>query len=951
MTGDLQFSVLRADDLLTLTFDCFNLELDRPQGQPPRLVRVTRDEPAFIVVVLPPQHVAEQFMTDSFFRPSTIMADPTRLAFQLVDDVDAIPFTLEGVLAWADHSLSVTANAVAELPGPERPGPAEPAPTQTSIELPYRLVLSPDASAGWAHAIQAVVRHDVAELWHTRLGVRQDGRVDETRMPTVRAVFARGLTEPHTIDSPLGDSERAEIAILSSDFTQTVMLLRGPGVPPGGVELPYEPLPLHATHLVLSALGGWTDLRGEWDFPNGDRVWPGSKVVSWRNVVAQGRDQYVRVVQRGFLFPLGHRAVLDRVIERKLAPRPHHSSDYLIQTSLRITVREPVLDYKQFRASHGNDAKLPLRRVRIETLVTPPLQDPPEGRASFVPRLRDGTLLEFHVVGEDWEGQRVDLRMPLAFEAAGDTGGGAAAYQQESLGAVALSGQQVALAPVSPNPGARGSTSLPVHQFDFAHQAVTGLTPPFLPFVKEATVGVPSIDRLVGSHAPNPLAKVELVPPDQTPGQVFAKLASPLDLNLPVERAGGMVRPNLGIESLSRTLGAMPPGLDRVLAGGRLEPAALFREALGEATLLGGIKLRELIGDIVDLAQLPGVTHTEGPNGVDVRFTWTPPLKPKGAGALRLEDGAALTLTTHLHLPVGTGAKPRLTVEGELTRFALDFAGVVRVGIDSLRFRAEDGKKLDVDPRGMRVELRNELSFLNALANILPADGFSDPPALRVTPDGVTADYSIGVPSAGIGIFSLENVAVSAGLVLPFVNRPAAFRLAFSDRAHPFLVSVSAIGGAGFFALEVDTGGIRRIEGSIEVGANLTVNLGIVSANVHVMAGFYFGLKKGPDGKDDIDFSAYLRIGGAVELLGIAGVSIEIYLTMTFEPEYRPSPDARPRPAIGGRAAVVVAVHLLMFTKSVSLTTERWFEVPALDPSFEELVDADDWETYCRAFA
>jgi len=965
-TGDFHASVLRADDLLALTFDCFNLRLDRPRGQPPRLSRVTAGQPAFVVVGLAPQHVAERFMIDRFGRTPSLMANRSRLAFRVTDDVDSLPFSLEALLDWAPHRLSVTANAAARLPGAERPGPAEPAPTQTAIELPYRLVLSPDAGAGWAHAVDAVV-HDiagqleVAELWHTRLGVRQDGRVDESRMPAVRAVWARNLFEPpsDTLGSPLDDAIRSSIVMLSSDFTQTITRL-GPGLPQGE-EIPYDPPPLHATHLVLSALGGWTDIRGEWDFPAppgaGEfpldqvvEIWPSSSFIGWRHIVAQGRDQYVRVVQRGFLYPLGHRAVLESVFERKLVPGTE--TEFLWQTVLKIAVREPVRDYGQFSASHANNAKLPLRRARIENMVTPNLEGQPE--ASFIPKFQ-GEPFRFHVVGEDWEGQRIDLQMPLVFVTEEDARqipvlldtfrGPLVEYREsDSLRTVDLGGQAVALAPHPPAPLA---TSLPVQRFTFTHQDTLGLATPFLPYIQQAEVRVPSIDRLVGAHAPLPPTQVELLDPEQTAGQVFARLlptSSPLDLNLPAERAGGLVRPNLSIQGLSRSLGAVPGGLDQLLAGRKLDPAVLFSQALGNATLLGGIMLKDVIGEIGDLTQLPGLTHTEGPNGIDVTFEWKPPLKE--AGPLKLEPGAALTLRTNLHLPVGSGAKPRLTVDGLLTRFALDFAGIARVGIDSLRFHAEDGKKLDVDPRGMRLELRNELSFLNALASILPANGFSDPPALRVTPEGVTADYSIGVPSAGIGIFSLENVAVSAGIVLPFVNRPTAMRLAFSDRAHPFLVTVSAIGGAGFFALEVDTGGIRRIEGSIEIGANLTVDLGIVAANVHVMAGFYFGFRKGPPGgKDEIDFSAYLRIGGAVEVLGIAGISIEIYLTMTYAPQHRP------RPAIGGRAAVVVAVHLLMFTKSMTLTTERWFDVPALDPSFEDLTDADDWETYCRAFA
>jgi hypothetical protein len=971
--GDFHASVLRADDLLALTFDCFNLRLDRPQGRPPRLSRVTAGQPAFIVVGLAAQHIAERFMTDSIQRlvPS-LMANRSRLAFRVADDMDSLPFSLEALLDWAPHSLSVTANAVAQLAGPERPGPAEPALTQTAIELPRRLVLSPDAGAGWAHAVEPVV-HDiagqlkVAELWHTRLGGRQDGRVDESRMPTVRAVWAHNLFDPptDTLGSPLDDAIRSSIVMLSSDFTQTITRL-GPGLPQGE-EIPYDPLPLHATHLVLSALGGWTDIRGEWDFPappGADEfpldhvveIWPSSPLVGWRHIVAQGRDQYVRVVQRGFLYPLGHRAVLERVYERKLAPGTE--TEFLWQTVLKVAVREPVRDYAQFSASHANNAKLPLRRARIETMVTPNLEGQPE--ASFIPTVQ-GEPFRFHVVGEDWEGQRIDLHMPLVFVTEQDARqipalldsfqGPLVEYRDsDSLRTVDLGGQPVALAPHPPAPLA---TSLPVQHFTFTHQDTPGLATPFLPYIEKAAVRVPSIDRLVGAYAPVPPVEVELADPERTAGQVFARLSesNPLDLRLPAERAGGLARPNLSIRGLSRSLGAVPDGLDQ-LAAGNFDPAKLFSGSLGDTTLLGGIRLVDVIGKIVDSTHLPGVTHRESPDGVDVMFQWKPPLKREGFGPLQLAPGAALTLRTDLHLPAGSGAKPRLTVDGLLTRFALDFADVVRVGIDSLRFHAEDGKKLDVDVQGVHLVLRNELSFLNELASVLPANGFSDPPALRVTPEGVTAEYSLGIPAAGIGIFSLENVAVSAGIVLPFVNRPAALRLAFSERAHPFLVSVSAIGGAGFFALEVDTAGIRRLEASIELGANLTVSLGVASANAHVMAGFYFGLRKGTNGRpDDIDFSAYLRVGGAVELLGIAGISFEIYLTMTYEPAYRPTESAPPRPSIGGRAAVVVAAHLLMFTTHVTLSYQKWFDVPALDPSFEDLVDADDWETYCRAFA
>jgi len=40
-----------------------------------------------------------------------------------------------------------------------------------------------------------------------------------------------------------------------------------------------------------------------------------------------------------------------------------------------------------------------------------------------------------------------------------------------------------------------------------------------------------------------------------------------------------------------------------------------------------------------------------------------------------------------------------------------------------------------------------------------------------------------------------------------------------------------------------------------------------------------------------------------------------------------------------------------MFTKSLTLSTEKWFDIPSADPSFDELVSLEDWQTYWQAFA
>ncbi|MEA2702312.1 MAG: hypothetical protein QOD63_257, partial [Actinomycetota bacterium] len=52
------------------------------------------------------------------------------------------------------------------------PLPVAPGPTETAIELPWRLTVSPNDKAAWAHSPAAVIHGTRVELWHTRLGLR-----------------------------------------------------------------------------------------------------------------------------------------------------------------------------------------------------------------------------------------------------------------------------------------------------------------------------------------------------------------------------------------------------------------------------------------------------------------------------------------------------------------------------------------------------------------------------------------------------------------------------------------------------------------------------------------------------------------------------------------------------------------------------------------------------------
>jgi hypothetical protein len=389
--------------------------------------------------------------------------------------------------------------------------------------------------------------------------------------------------------------------------------------------------------------------------------------------------------------------------------------------------------------------------------------------------------------------------------------------------------------------------------------------------------------------------------------------------------------------------------------------------------LLGGIKVKDVVdavaGGPID-KQIPALVTRNQPTEIRTTLHWQPDLKtlnnstgpkdPPPVPPIITNSDSVLTIDTLAVAPLD-GRPPSFTVNGSLTNFGLNLFNIIVVSFDALRFIIENGKKPDITTEGVNVEFVGALSFLNRLAELMPPNGFSDPPSIQVTPDGITAGYSLGLPAAGVGAFSLENIALSAEMVLPFVDKPVGLRLAFSERFHPFLVTVSFVGGGGFLAVVLTTRGIENIEGSMEIGGNITISLGIVEANAHVLIGFHFGIRQDGDGML-MDFTAYIRVGASVDLLGLVGISVDIYLGLGFTPKFfidNPPPNILG--VVSGAASVTVGVHLLFIDKTFQLTFERSFEIPARigtftlpilkDPPFDEMISPSDWQQYCQAFA
>src|SRR5262245_28211158 len=176
-------SVVRADDLLVLTLDFYNLRLDAAK----RLLPDGAGD-SFIIARFPPQSIAEQAFAEPAF-PGDDPGDPlwgppvaaraageSRLVFHLDPALLPLEFSLEPLLAALSQSAPLVRDRIGEPPPmPPDGGVARFGRLRSqfsAIEAPWRLIISPHSEGRWAHSAQPVKDSGKIELWHTRLGVR-----------------------------------------------------------------------------------------------------------------------------------------------------------------------------------------------------------------------------------------------------------------------------------------------------------------------------------------------------------------------------------------------------------------------------------------------------------------------------------------------------------------------------------------------------------------------------------------------------------------------------------------------------------------------------------------------------------------------------------------------------------------------------------------------------------
>lgn len=368
-------------------------------------------------------------------------------------------------------------------------------------------------------------------------------------------------------------------------------------------------------------------------------------------------------------------------------------------------------------------------------------------------------------------------------------------------------------------------------------------------------------------------------------------------------------------------------------------------------------RLVTALGPVLDAAEIAQTieTITSFVNGIDpegmsvrARFDWRPALTnfpnvpDNDALFVVRRDGLLLSVEARASGPDGVGTD----VLAELREFSLNLfptAPLMQLGFDRIAFRASSGRKPEVDVVFRGIEFVGVLSFIETLKQLIPFDGFADPPYLDVGPRGVTAGFDVALPSVAVGVFSLENVALGADARVPFLGEAVTVGFYFCTREKPFRLTVMMIGGGGFVGIRLSPKGLVLLEMSLEAGAALSVTLGAASGSVSVMIGLYLRLEG-----DAGSLTGYYRIRGEVDVLGLISASITLELSLTYE---------FATGKMVGRASITIQVEILFLSFPVVLSCERRLAGSNADPTFAEILDMRPdgtsvaWDVYRASFA
>ena len=926
----------------------------------------------------------------------SLASGPSQLAFSVPKS--GIPYTLESLTHWGALSELLPAVAVERgRVGATDPtgAPTSKSPPLTYIEMAWQLLVAPDPSTTWDSPPTPIADGEWTELWQARLTAKKPPLT-----PTIYAVWTPGFS-PAGLGSPRHDPFNTSLTDAAGENTNRIGLVAassraGSNPPENGLAAlapTFMLTPLGITADVKGTYPGvadgfppivsWTHrmsvgrdtyvriVLAGYLYPFGHRA-----------VLIETTDREFRVSPSGdtvaYLVSRTTVQVTEPIVkypyaDSKAPPQPNGGRQNPFKSIEVKTLLTPPIDPA---GTSGNPGPPPAPAVTL------PGVSPDLARWINV----EGSPFPFALVGTDVEGRTIDFtawgiwveegvdpdRVDQVFK---DYNNVNVFWRQPSL-----NGQLMALAaPTTAQPGATAihidSLFLDTTIFNDSQSEVS---PPWYLLLSSktaATVRLPAVQALTATDgndtAPGTPVVYEptmYIPkgfpyPSGVPEVFLNFVSSPPPLNFAqggaqssqtgTSQSGGVVAPNFNIDGFARDKGPVSDSAN-LLKGG-FDPTTFFAGL--NANILGAISLADILQIVTAGPIRPGIdapssgdqtpqihsvpVYKKGqtaPVALKTTIDWNPTIQSALDNTFQPLDPQGLNIQVVLNAPLDPPGPPTSTINGELSNFTLelfgDSAGVIEIHFTNVQFSQQTGAKSNVQVNVDTVTFIGALSFIEDFEQLFASLGG---PSIDVQPSGITASYTVSLPSVSIGVFALENLSLGGTLVIPFTGQPVRLTVNFCTRENPFLLAIYFFTGGGWFSISLGADGVQLVEVGLEFGASISLDLGIASGGVTIVAGIYFAL-----GSDSVNLTGFFQASGNLEVLGIISISIVFYLALTYQ-----SPPA----SAYGTASVTVSVSVLFLSVSVSLTVTK--QIYSSDPTipFDEAISAADWSDYCASFA
>ncbi|MBL0335835.1 MAG: hypothetical protein IPP73_11225 [Chitinophagaceae bacterium] len=109
---------------------------------------------------------------------------------------------------------------------------------------------------------------------------------------------------------------------------------------------------------------------------------------------------------------------------------------------------------------------------------------------------------------------------------------------------------------------------------------------------------------------------------------------------------------------------------------------------------------------------------------------------------------------------------PEFTAESGVKNFSVKLFDIIEIRFKEVLFKVEKDTKVDfnvelgvdtgnetADSKADTIIFHGPLRFIQRIRDIIPGNGFSDPPELDVTKEGIKTGYTLAVPDLSIGCF------------------------------------------------------------------------------------------------------------------------------------------------------------------------------------------------------